>query len=798
MAESTPTDRANRSRRLMAFPSRAPSAAHIPAPLTSFIGRDQEVAAVAALLARPDIRLLTVTGPGGIGKTRLALQIAADLVEDFPDGVVFIPLASIRDPELVLTTVAQVLSVPDASGQSLPARLQAFLQDRHLLLILDNFEHLMDAVPPTAQLLGYAPRLKVLVTSRTRLMVSGEHTYPLPSLAAEEARQLFTDRAQGLVPTPAMTNELTPIIDAICTRLDRLPLAIELAVAWIPVLPPHALLARLEHRLDLLTGGPRDAPARLRDMRGAIAWSLDLLGERDQRLFRRLGVFVGGFTLEAADAVAGESAGVLAGVRALVSTSLVNPMEAVGDEPRFTMLETIREFAVEQLAALDEELLIQRRHAEYYQALAEAALPHYDGPELRVYRHRVTVELDNCRAAMAWALDNGAAETGVRLAGALWRIWWTGHAAGGKPWTDRVAEGRSWCERMLAIGDHLPVEALTEALIGVGFLATGAEELARMQAAGEDLLARAQIEDNAYGIYWAHQVLGKLAEVQGPDHIFRQYGISPAADAQAGDDVARHHYEAALAVAPTIRNPDNYVSLTLTHLGVNAQRGGDLGRSATLLDEALSLCRSTNNPFVLAMTLVPLGQVLREQGQLDRAIELLREALVVLVGEQGLGGTHVALIELALVAEKAGCIEHAAHLLGAAATLPESSGYRRILDGATARARMKLEEATFTAAWETGTHLSWDDVLVEVDALATAVHTTVHGHRSSQTLSYGLSLRELEILRLLVEGHSNRAIGALLSVSQRTVENHVRHILTKLDLESRTAAATFAVRNGLV
>jgi DNA-binding CsgD family transcriptional regulator len=190
--------------------------------------------------------------------------------------------------------------------------------------------------------------------------------------------------------------------------------------------------------------------------------------------------------------------------------------------------------------------------------------------------------------------------------------------------------------------------------------------------------------------------------------------------------------------------------------------------------------------------------VLREQGQLDRAIELLREALVVLVGEQGLGGTHVALIELALVAEKAGCIEHAAHLLGAAATLPESSGYRRILDGATARARMKLEEATFTAAWETGTHLSWDDVLVEVDALATAVHTTVHGHRSSQTLSYGLSLRELEILRLLVEGHSNRAIGALLSVSQRTVENHVRHILTKLDLESRTAAATFAVRNGLV
>jgi predicted ATPase/DNA-binding CsgD family transcriptional regulator len=782
----------------MALPSQAPNAAHIPATLTSFIGRDREVAAVAAFLARPDIRLLTLTGPGGIGKTRLALQIAADLAEDFPDGVVFIPLASIRDPDLVLTTVAQVLSIPDTSGQSLPARLQAFLHDRHLLLILDNFEHLMDAVPPTAQLLEYAPRLKVLVTSRTHLMVSGEHTYPLPSLAAEGARQLFIERAQGLVPALAMTNELTPIIDAVCTRLDRLPLAIELAVAWIPVLPPHALLARLEHRLDLLTGGPRDVPARLRDMRDAIAWSLDLLGESDQRLFRRLGVFVGGFTLEAADAVAGESADVLAGVRALVAASLVNPMEAVGDEPRFTMLETIREFALEQLAAHDEEFLIQRRHAEYYQALTESALPYYDGPEARVYRHQVNVELDNCRAAMTWALDNRAAETGVRLAGALWRSWWTSHAAGGKPWIDLVAEGRSWCERMLAIGDHLPVEAVTEALTGAGYLATVAEDFAPMQAAGEDLLARAQTEGYAYGIYWAHQVLGKLAEVQCPDHIAKLYGINPMAHAQAGDDVARHHYEAALTVAPTIRNPDNHVSLTLTHLGVIAQRAGDWRRSATLLEEALSLCRSTNNPFVLAMTLVPLGQVLREQGHLERAAERLKEALVVLAGEQGLGGTHVALIELAIVAEQAGCVENAARLLGAAATLPEGSKYRRTLDGAAARARMKLGEPTFTAAWEAGTQLSWNGVLAEADALATTAQTVPPGPRAPQTPRYGLSLRELEILRLLVEGHSNRAIGGLLSVSQRTVENHVRHILTKLDLESRTAAATFAVRNGLV
>ena len=399
---------------------------------------------------------------------------------------------------------------------------------------------------------------------------------------------------------------------------------------------------------------------------------------------------------------------------------------------------------------------------------------------------------------MAWALDSGEAETGVRLAGALWRVWWTSHAAGGKPWTDRVAEGRSWCERMLAIADHLPVEALTEALTGVGFMAMFDGDFARVQAAGEDLLARAQAEDYAYGIYWAHQVLGKVAEIQGPDHISRYYGINPMADAQAGDDVARHHYEAALAVAPTIRNPDNYVSQTLSHLGVIAQRRGDLGRAATLLDEALSLSRSTNNPFVLAMILVPLGQVLREQGQLETATERLKEALVVLAEEQGLGGTPVALIELALVAEQAGCMEGAARLLGAATTLHERTGYRQTLDSAAARSRMKLDEPTFTEAWEAGTQLSWDNVLAEVDALATTVHTTTHEHRDPQTPSYGLSLRELEILRLVVEGHSNRAIGDLLSVSQRTVENHVRHILTKLNLESRTAAATFAVRNGLV
>jgi len=747
----------------------------MPLVRTPLVGREQEQAAVVALLRRDDVPLVTLSGPGGIGKTRIALRVAAELGKDFSGGVVFVPLAAIRDPDLVAVTIAQALHVPATPEQPLFARMQSFLQDRHLLLVLDNFEHLLDAAAFVVRLQERAPLLKVLVTSRTRLAVSGEHLFPVASLSVAAARQLFTDRARALDPTFALTGETVPVVDAICSRLDRLPLAIELVAARSTVLPLGAMLTRLEHRLDLLTGGLRDAPARHRSMREAITWSHGLLPETQQVLFCCLSVFNGGFTLEAAEAVAGDD-DALTGIGALMEASLVNSMPGTGDEPRFTMLETIREYALEQLIASGEEDVIRCRHAEFYRWLAESAIPHYDGPELWEYNARIHRERDNCRAAMAWALDHDAAETGVRLAGALWRTWFN-QFADDQPWAERCAEGRIWIERMLARSDHLPFAAVTEALIGRGGLCCFGGDAVDMQAAGEELLARAQAARSRYGVYFARYQLGRSAELQ------EQY------------DEARQHLEEALAIAPTIRNPQNHASMCLDELGFIAQRRGDLEQAATLLEQAVKLSRESGNDFVLAWTVIDLGRVVRKRGDLRRAVTLLREGLVTFLGLRTHGGAHATLLELSLAAGQARQMEEGARLLAAAGTCPEDPEYRPAFDDALAWFHAELDETAFAAAWETGSQFTADDLFAEIDALT--AHLTAQDAHASPISRHGLSPREVEVLRLLAEGHSNRAIADSLSLSERTVENHVSHILAKLELESRAAAATFAVRQGV-
>src|SRR5215213_1555972 len=382
--------------------ARAAHPSPLPLPLTPLVGREREVAALDGLSRQPEVRLLTLTGPGGVGKTRLALAVASQLAEDFPDGVSFVSLAPVTHPDLVAPTVAHVLGVRDAGNEPLVVRLQAIVRERHLLLVLDNFEHVVDAAPLVTDLLGAAPGILILDTSRTRLRLSGEHEHVVPPLgladsgeqvsyeavAESPAVQLFVARARAVQEAFALTVENAAAVAAICRRLDGLPLAIELAAARVKVLSPSALLARLEHRLVVLTGGGRDLPARQQTMRDTIAWSYDLLSAPERRLFRCLAIFVGGCTVEAAEAVGGcfaegvsaapersDSPSVFDGIISLVDKSLLQRVEGVNGETRFSMLETVRELGLERLVAGGELDDVGRRHAAYFLAFAEQREP---------------------------------------------------------------------------------------------------------------------------------------------------------------------------------------------------------------------------------------------------------------------------------------------------------------------------------------------------------------------------------------------------------------------------------------
>jgi predicted ATPase/class 3 adenylate cyclase len=670
-----------------------------PVTLTPFLGREAEVTAIVARLGDPGCRLLTLTGPGGIGKTRLALAAGERLAPAFADGAVFVDLTPLRDPTQVLPAIATTLGLREGAGRSLRDVTLAFLRERQVLLLLDNFEHLLEAAPVVSELLA-SPEVTVLVTSRAPLRLRGEQEYPIPPLrlpageamvdpatvAANEAVALFVQSAQAIRPDFALTIESAPAVAEICARLDGLPLAIELAAARVKILPPAALLGRLERRLPLLTEGARDAPDRQRTLRDTIAWSHDLLTPDERCLFRRLGVFVGGWSLEGAEAVTNLDGDleVLGGIASLVDKSLVRLNES-GAEPRFGMLETIREFALEQLAAGEDETRLRDAHARFITDLARAFDAAMFTARWGLGRARLEPELPNLRAALEWLDQRADTETLLVLAAsAWWALWQYGH----------LRDVREWLDRGLAVTAPVSAEVRAWAL---GIAANAAWNQGDNEAA--DRLAMAGLELSLAGGFDAAAGLALYTRMLT---AMERGELAPAVVA-LGEEAIGH-----------LRRSDRkgLLSQLLVDTGFCASMAGEPERAAALRDEGFALCRELGNTWGLAVGLSDMGAEAEARGDGRTATRWYRESLELLVADRFENYLAHPLAGMASRAAAAGQMALAARLLGTVAFLYETHGtaawnHERERDHRVASlARAALGEARYAEEFAAGRRLS--------------------------------------------------------------------------------------------